>query len=544
MSQLLIKMAQQASEDSALLASLIEQYAHREETSWPEIAARLEIKMTQLAKLALCRRPRQAMFHEDVARIATYTGVNKTILVRFVQQTKLPQPHPVARSGRKSLFIQRRVRTMPIRRTIAFGFAALLLFVFGAFAFSRPERTEATLVISNGEAMVNQTKTLLLFLPSLTETAAAAGDIITVGAGDTIHLAAGSTAQLRLLDGSTVDLASGTSLKVTELLMTEESYRVQLHMLAGRTVSRVVRLLGVGDTFEVSTPSSTASVRGTVFSVEVVSDGSTRVIVDKGVVHVEVGTEEVDVSAGNEVTASLNAPLNVIPKENDAVEGIDTFNGDNSTPDGNGDTPGGPPETVPGMPPEDTLGNGNPPDGEGDSPGNGGPPETVPGNPPDNTPGNGSPPGDGEDPSDDGDGNGNGNGDSNGNEDGPPDQVPGTPDDPPGEVNPPGGGGPPLTGTPGPPLTDTPGPPLTGTPAPPLTDTPGPPLTDTPGPPTTKPPTPVPPTPVPPTPGPPTAVPSVTICHNPTGPNPKTMQVPQDQVQSHLNHGDTMGACP
>lgn len=35
----------------------------------------------------------------------------------------------------------------------------------------------------------------------------------------------------------------------------------------------------------------------------------------------------------------------------------------------------------------------------------------------------------------------------------------------------------------------------------------------------------------------------VVICHNPDGPNPMTMTVPESALGGHLGHGDTLGAC-
>ena len=36
----------------------------------------------------------------------------------------------------------------------------------------------------------------------------------------------------------------------------------------------------------------------------------------------------------------------------------------------------------------------------------------------------------------------------------------------------------------------------------------------------------------------------VTICHNASGNNPHTIEVSRSALQSHLNHGDTLGPCP
>jgi len=251
-----------------------------------------------------------------------------------------------------------------------------------------------------------------------------------------------------------VDLFENSTLQVTELFTTQDSYRVRLHMLSGKTVSRVIRLLGVDDAYEVSTPSSTASVRGTVFAVEVLGPNSTYIACDEGVVHIEMGDLQAEVVAGTEVMAIAGEPLEVEPQQAAVPPGPpDIVPG--KPPEGGGDPPG-PPEQVPGNPPTDVP--GNPPEGGGEPPG---PPDSVPGNPPegggdlphrpeksrakppkdvpvvdppeqvpDNPPAeevpvDGNPPAGDDDPSH-----------------GPPEQVPGNPPpEVPGKGNPPAGGG-------------------------------------------------------------------------------------------------------
>ena len=266
------------------------------------------------------------------------------------------------------------------RKWGAVGFAALLLLVLGAFALVSPRGETATLVVSAGEAVVSQANGALL--AGTTDTAVPAGEIITVSAGDTIRLADTAAAQLRLNDGSTVDLFSGTTLNVAELV-TDGDYRVQLSLLSGKILNRVVRLLKPGDSFEVKTPSSTASVRGTVFTVETQSETSAQIVVTEGVVRVAMADAFVDVNPGQQVTAVLNQPLQVVPLSQptaaptsaptDMPTATDTAV-PSATPEPS-DTavaptsPAGTPTQVPGNPPTDVPGNGNPPPGGATPPG-------------------------------------------------------------------------------------------------------------------------------------------------------------------------------
>jgi len=194
-------------------------------------------------------------------------------------------------------------------RTI--GLAALLLLVLATFVMAQPGGSDATLIVSIGQAVVDRSVGGLF--ASSAETAVSAGEAVTVRKGDTIQLAETASAQLRLTDGSTIDLSGGTTLAVSELVNNNLSYRARFSLLAGRTLSHVVHLLRPDDSFEIKTPSSTASVRGTKFTVEVINAESTYYAVEEGVVQVTMGDQAVDVAAGYEVTAVIGQPLQIEP---------------------------------------------------------------------------------------------------------------------------------------------------------------------------------------------------------------------------------------
>ena len=447
MSDLLIKMAQAAAEDEALFASYIQQYALKKSLSWSEVADCLQISRDQLARLALCRRPQPALFTGDIMRVADYVSMERSSLKAFVVEvegrevtpakqmtSQLRGPSPVVRARRKES-----VLTMLFRqRSWAAGAVVLLLLLLGAFVFAQPKNAvAATLVVNEGQATVVQAGTRNVNQGVIVPT----NEVLTVSAGDQIFLTAASGAHLLLIDGSTIDLAAGTEINVDELVIDDATYRVHLRVLAGRTLSRVVTVLGVGDRFEISTPSSTASVRGTIFTVAYISADETFISCDEGQVEVTLeGQASQRVAAGMEVTAVVGRPLVVKsqpapeaspaatptnvpsptaveteeeelaepdePVEVEATEDEAVYEKQYNKPE---DVPGpndflvppGPPEQVPGHTPDDPSGAGEPPQGEGDVPandnsngnnGNGGPPEQVPGNTPAETPGNGAPP--------------------------------------------------------------------------------------------------------------------------------------------------------
>ena len=197
------------------------------------------------------------------------------------------------------------------KRVWVAGLATLLVLILATFVVAQPQGTEAMLVVSAGQVVVNQAGGAIF--AGVAETAVTAGDIVTVTQGDTIRVDENGTAQLRLQDGSTVDLFGGTTLTVSELVTSDNSYRVRLNLLSGKTLNRVIHLLKAGDAFEVKTPSSTASVRGTEFTVEARSAEETHVAVTEGVVRVTLGDLFVDVAAGFQVTAVVGQELRVVP---------------------------------------------------------------------------------------------------------------------------------------------------------------------------------------------------------------------------------------
>jgi hypothetical protein len=193
------------------------------------------------------------------------------------------------------------------------GIAAILLLGIIAFAVT-PQPPTATLVVHEGEVTVNRSD-LWARLAGNSLQNIQSGQAVTLQAGSTIQLAPNALAQLNLVDGSSVDLSEGANLEIDVLNTTQETYRVKLNLFAGKTVNRVMRLIGAGDYYELITPSSTISVRGTVFAVQVIDPNTTYVATYEGVVHVAMGDQGVDLQAGEELTARSGEPLQALPLE-------------------------------------------------------------------------------------------------------------------------------------------------------------------------------------------------------------------------------------
>jgi len=428
-SGLFLKMAQQATKDPALLAAYIDAAAKKEPGGWRAVALRLHIDEQRLAKLALCRRPASHQFDTEVRQIAALVNADPVSLSLFLRDPAAGAVKP------KQIRSQRAVQKSPVSfRWLGWtaGVVLVTLLLLSAFAFTTSARgSQATLVVQQGQATVTSGGLLSSWLTT-TRSVVSAGKMQPVKTGDRIAMGPKAAADLTFYDGSSVVLAENTELVVYELNTTDTSYRVRLQQLGGVTLSRVVRLLGVGDVFEIHTPSSTVSVRGTEFVVAVQSIDRSWLAVVKGVVHAVMGKQEADVHPGEQLLMQVGQPFNVQPQNasNPLVPPVVTpvpgsAPGTGSNP-GSGSTPGAPNQTIPpnapagtsapnGTGPTDNTGSGgasateapssNPSGGSttGGSTSGGSttggssqPPKIVPGNPPGDSTGpqgGGNPPG-------------------------------------------------------------------------------------------------------------------------------------------------------
>jgi hypothetical protein len=124
-------------------------------------------------------------------------------------------------------------------------------------------------------------------------------------AGYTIRTGTDGRAAIEYFDGSVTRLDSNTTFTITNLEILdneEQSTVIEGEQQTGNTYSRVVTLTDSASRFDITTPTATASVQGTIYAVILNPDGSSHIAVVEGVVNVTSTGTPVEVFNGFMVT--------------------------------------------------------------------------------------------------------------------------------------------------------------------------------------------------------------------------------------------------
>jgi len=163
------------------------------------------------------------------------------------------------------------------RKVIAFVVVAFVLFmalgITGTFG-GRALGAATTVTVISGDVQVRHGGADFV--------TATDGDVLVPG--DSVRTADGARAVLTYFEGSTVSVEPNTELTIeTAASFTDGSTVVVMEQAFGRTWHVVTKLITGNSRYEVKTPASTASVRGTAFQVD--SDGArTTVTTTEGTV--------------------------------------------------------------------------------------------------------------------------------------------------------------------------------------------------------------------------------------------------------------------
>jgi len=194
--------------------------------------------------------------------------------------------------------------------SVILAFLALIA-VLGAFNWlqkrNAPEPATATLLVLAGEATV--TRADAGAVPTLK-----VGESATLQRSDRVQTNADGKARLTFSGGETTELGTNTSLDILEQHQTavSRSLVVVLALDEGRTLTRIRHMLFQDMQFQIQTAVAAAQASGTVFRVDALEKGYTRIEVYDGSVRVEMGEQTLNLAAGQGVDARFGQALTPI----------------------------------------------------------------------------------------------------------------------------------------------------------------------------------------------------------------------------------------
>ena len=138
---------------------------------------------------------------------------------------------------------------------------------------------------------------------------ARAGDGQVLLAGDRVRTSEQGHAIVTFFDGSTVEIEPATTITVVQATAAVDgAITIQLEQTIGRTWSSVQSLARANSKFEIKTPTTSATVRGTGFVTDVLASGATTVTTTDGIVAVSAQGQTVVVPAGSITTVQPTGP--------------------------------------------------------------------------------------------------------------------------------------------------------------------------------------------------------------------------------------------
>src|SRR5437588_1157892 len=189
-------------------------------------------------------------------------------------------------------------RGWPLAAAGVLAASAMIGLVMLFTASSASAKEFATLRVIQGSVQVEQPGS---------HTFAPASDRQSLREGDTVRTAADGRAEIDYFDGSITRMNYKTVFTITKLETLRNTARSKIiegHETHGQTYNRIVHLTDSQSRVEVTTPTATASVQGTVFTVDVLPDGTTVVKVLSGVVAVQTSSGVKYVHAGEKLSVA------------------------------------------------------------------------------------------------------------------------------------------------------------------------------------------------------------------------------------------------
>ena len=147
-----------------------------------------------------------------------------------------------------------------------------------------------------------------LFRRGSLQAAAGHGQFVATVSGDTV-LTQDSNVVIGLHQGQTTQLYPSTRAVLTQFLQGAAGRLVEFRLGIGRALATINDPLVSGDYFSVATPGAAATARGTEFIAEALSDTESYFATLQGTIAVQMGDQQVELRAGQEVQAVQGAVL-------------------------------------------------------------------------------------------------------------------------------------------------------------------------------------------------------------------------------------------
>lgn len=133
-------------------------------------------------------------------------------------------------------------------------------------------------------------------------------DAARVQAGDVIRTGDRAGLTLNWLDGTRIRIGANSVMTVLKCQINSatKADTALFKLDVGRLWIRVLKALSHKSKFEIRTPTATAGVKGTVFSVAVTPSGETTISVQEGQVHVDAAGQATEVTSGKMASAGTS----------------------------------------------------------------------------------------------------------------------------------------------------------------------------------------------------------------------------------------------
>ena len=239
---------------------------------------------------------------------------------------KMKKKEPkTSKKEKKTKSLSSRIKIMSII------FIIVIICIVGLFWFIQtPNTVKAQLIIESGDIQIKHEGGSWI----------SAQNGMDLYQSDSIRTGDNASASIVFFKSSIIRLDNNTEVNLQEIIQNADGANVKINQNAGRTWNSISKISGI-DNFEVQTPTTIASVRGTAFVVIVDTNGTTYYGVEHGVLNVSsisdgIIQDVIDVSGNESVIVYIDLvseSLEIKPFEKDdwVVENLlqdDQFRGD------------------------------------------------------------------------------------------------------------------------------------------------------------------------------------------------------------------------